>query len=123
MSNFLMIFMLQKQFFEKIINEGGRELIVLNPVLDFLCNSAFKNIDLTPGIPKTCFQHSQDVVFLFDYWLLRRFLNSQNVTLFILILVKKRNNVLGVFFSNKNLFIIRVIYTYQVDRIRIKIFW
>ena len=57
-----MIFLLQKQFFEKIITEGGRELIVLNPFLDFLCNSAFKNTGLVPGIPKTCFQHPQDVV-------------------------------------------------------------
>jgi hypothetical protein len=37
-------------------------LIVLNPVLDSLCNSAFKNIGLTPGIPKGCFQHPQDAV-------------------------------------------------------------
>ena len=57
-----MIFLLQKQFFEKITTEGGRELIVLNPFLDSLCNSAFKNTGLAPGIPKTCFQHPQDVV-------------------------------------------------------------
>ena len=57
-----MIFLLQKQFFEKIITEGGRELIVLNPFLDSLCNSAFKNIGLAPGIQKTCFQHPQDIV-------------------------------------------------------------
>ena len=55
-----MIFLLQKQFFEKIITEGDRELIALNPFLDFLCNSAFKNTGLVPGI--TCFQHPQDVV-------------------------------------------------------------
>ena len=60
-----MIFLLQKQFFEKIITEGGRELIVLNPFLDSLCNSAFKNIGLAPGIQKTCFQHPQDVVFIY----------------------------------------------------------
>ena len=59
---FLMIFLLQKQFFEKIITEEGRELIVLNPFLDSLCNSALKNTGLAPGIPKTCFQHPQDVV-------------------------------------------------------------
>ena len=57
-----MIFLLQKQFFEKIITEGGLKLIVLNPFLDSLCNSAFKNIGLAPGIPKTCFQHPQDMV-------------------------------------------------------------
>jgi hypothetical protein len=38
------------------------ELIVLNPFLDSLCNFSFKNIGLTPGIPKGCFQHPQDVV-------------------------------------------------------------
>jgi hypothetical protein len=59
-----MIFLLQKQFFEKIITEGGRELIVLNPFLDSLCNSAFKKTGLAPGIPKTCFQHPQDIVYL-----------------------------------------------------------
>ena len=37
-------------------------MIILNTFLDFLCNSAFKNIDLTPGIPKGRFQHPQDVV-------------------------------------------------------------
>jgi hypothetical protein len=37
-------------------------LIVLNPFLDSLCNFGFKNIGLTPGIPKECFQHPQDVV-------------------------------------------------------------
>ena len=64
MSIFLMISLLQKQFFEKIITEGGLKLIVLNPFLDFLCNSAFKNIGMAPGIPKTCFQHPQDIVYL-----------------------------------------------------------
>ena len=59
-----MIFLLRKQFFEKIITEGGLELIVLNPFLDSLCNSAFKNIGLGPGIPKTCFQYPQDIVLL-----------------------------------------------------------
>ena len=62
---FLMIFLLQNTFFEKIITEGGQELIVLNPFLDSLCNSAFKNIGLAPGIQKTCFQHPQDVVKMF----------------------------------------------------------
>ena len=57
-----MIFLLRNQFFEKIITEGGLKLIVLNPFLDSLCNSAFKNIGLAPGIPKTCFQHPQDIV-------------------------------------------------------------
>ena len=39
-------------------------MIVLNPYLDSLCNSAFKNIGLTPtaGIPKGCFQHPKDAV-------------------------------------------------------------
>ena len=60
---FLMIFLLKKQFFEKIITEGGLKLIVLNPFLDSLCNSALKNIGLAPGIPKTCFQHPQDIVY------------------------------------------------------------
>ena len=62
-----MIFLLQKQFFEKIITEGGRELIVLNPFLDSLCNSAFKNIGLAPGIQKTCYQHPQDVVIAYRF--------------------------------------------------------
>ena len=61
-SIFLMIFLLRKQFFEKIITRGGRELIVLNPFLDSLCKKKKKNICLTPGIPKTCFQHPQDIV-------------------------------------------------------------
>ena len=59
-----MIFLLREQFFEKIITDGGLELIVLNPFLDFLCNSAVKNIGLAPGIPKSCFQHPQDIVAL-----------------------------------------------------------
>ena len=37
-------------------------MIVLNPFLDSLCNFGFKNIGLTPGIPKWYFQHPQDVV-------------------------------------------------------------
>ena len=41
-------------------------MIVLNPFLDSLCNFGFKNIGLTPGIPKGCFQHPQDVVHDFD---------------------------------------------------------
>ena len=57
-----MIFLLREQFFEKIITDGGLELIVLNPFLDSLCNSAVKNIGLAPGIPKSCFQHPQDIV-------------------------------------------------------------
>ena len=57
-----MIFLQQKQFFEKIITGQGRQLIVLNPFLDSLCNLGFKNIGLAPGIQKVCFQHPQDVV-------------------------------------------------------------
>ena len=34
----------------------------MNPFLDSLCNFGFKNIVLTPGVPKGCFQHPQDVV-------------------------------------------------------------
>ena len=66
----LMIFLLRKQYFEKIITRGERELIVLNPFLDSLCNSAFKNICLTPGIPNGCCQHPQDVVIniLYQTW-------------------------------------------------------
>ena len=60
----LIIFFAPKQFFEKIITEGSRELIVLNPFLDSLCNSALKNTGLAPGIQKTCFQHPQDVVII-----------------------------------------------------------
>ena len=37
-------------------------MIVLNPFLNSLCNFGFKNIGLTPGIPKRCFYHPQDVV-------------------------------------------------------------
>ena len=47
---------------KKIITVGGQELIVLSPFLDSLGNFAFKNIDLAPGIPNTCFQHPQDIV-------------------------------------------------------------
>jgi hypothetical protein len=36
--------------------------MVLNPFLDSFRNFGFKNIGLTPGIPKLCFQHPQDVV-------------------------------------------------------------
>ena len=57
-----MIFLHRKQFFEKIITGQGRQLIVLNPFLDSLCNFGFKNICLTHGIPKGCFQHPQDIV-------------------------------------------------------------
>ena len=39
-------------------------MIVLNPFLDSLCNFGFKNIGLTPGVPKRCFQHPQDVVYI-----------------------------------------------------------
>ena len=39
-------------------------MIVLNPFLDSLCNLGFKNIGLTPGILKGCFQHPQDIVYL-----------------------------------------------------------
>ena len=60
-----MIFLLRKQFFEKIITEGGLKLIVLNSFLDSLCNSAFKNVGLLPGIPNTCFQHKIDMYFDF----------------------------------------------------------
>ena len=41
-------------------------MIVLNPFLDSLDNFGFKNIGLTPGIPKGCLQHPQDVVHDFD---------------------------------------------------------
>ena len=61
---FLMIFLLRKQFFEKIITEGGLKLIVLNPFLDSLCNFGFKNIGLTPGTGLGCFQSSQDIVYM-----------------------------------------------------------
>ena len=37
-------------------------MIVLNPFLDSLCNFGFRNIGPTPGIPKACFQHPQDIV-------------------------------------------------------------
>ena len=37
-------------------------MIVLNPFLDSLCNLGLKNIGLTPGIPKGCFQRPQDIV-------------------------------------------------------------
>ena len=73
---------------------------------------------------------SLDIIFYFSVILLcplrllvTIFLNSQNVTLVIFILVRKRNDVFGVFFSIKDLFIIQGIYIYQVDRIRIKTFW
>ena len=58
----LMIFLRRKQFFQKNSTGEGWEMIVLNPFLDSLWNSAFKNISLTPGIPKGCFQHPQDAV-------------------------------------------------------------
>ena len=56
-----MIFLLRKQFFEKIINKGGLELIVLNPFLDSLGYSGLKNIGLSLGTGSECFQSSQDV--------------------------------------------------------------
>ena len=37
-------------------------MIVLNPFSDSLCNSAFKNIDLTLRTGLGCFQSSQDIV-------------------------------------------------------------
>jgi hypothetical protein len=80
-----MIFLLRKQFFEKIITEGGLEFIVLNPFLDFLCISAFKNIGLAPGIPKTCFQHPQDVVVvLFSLWTSFETIQGRKIIIIIL---------------------------------------
>ena len=64
MFNFLMIVLPRKQFFEKNITGQGGQLIILNLFLDSLCNFVFENIGLTPGIPKGCFQHSQDAVHL-----------------------------------------------------------
>ena len=43
----LMIFLLRKQFFEKIITEGGSEIDCFEPVLEFFTQG------LAPGIPKT----------------------------------------------------------------------
>ena len=58
-----MFFGVEKSNLKKsVIGPGGLELIVLNPFLDYLCNFGFKNIGLTPGIPKGCFQHPQDAV-------------------------------------------------------------
>ena len=62
MSNFFYDFFAPKTKKKKIITEGGLELIVLNPFLDSLFNSAFKNIGLAHGIPKTYFHFPQDVV-------------------------------------------------------------
>ena len=62
-----MIFLLLKQYFEKTITGQRQWLIVLNPFLDSLCNSAFKNIGLTPGTGSICFQSSQDIVI--DFYL------------------------------------------------------
>ena len=42
-------------------------MIVFNAFLDSLCNLGFKNIGLTPGIQKACFQHSQDVVKMSEF--------------------------------------------------------
>ena len=71
-----MIFLLRKQFFEKIITGQRLKLIVLNPFLDSLCNFGFKNIGLTPGIPKECFEHPQDVVFSLNV----KFIYSEKAT-------------------------------------------
>ena len=60
---FLTIFFAEKQFFEKIISRGGRQLIVLNPFLDSLGHFGLKNISLPPGTGLGCFQSSQDVVY------------------------------------------------------------
>ena len=46
--------------FQQILNV--LQLFFFNPFLDSLSNFGFKNIRLTPGIPKECFQHPQDVV-------------------------------------------------------------
>ena len=40
----------QKFFFEKISTQKEQKWIVLNPCLDSLWNSAFKNIGLSPGV-------------------------------------------------------------------------
>ena len=45
------------------------------PIFGLLMQFGFKNIGLTPGIPKTCFQHPQDVVLLI---ILLRSLNKGN---------------------------------------------
>ena len=61
-------FLCLKQFFENKNTTGKHwELIVLNPFLDPLCNSAFKNIGLTTGISKECFQHPQMQCAKFTY--------------------------------------------------------
>ena len=99
MSNLFDDFLLRKQFFEKIITEGGLKLIVLNPFLDSLCNSAFKNIGLAPGIPNTCFQHPQDILYtLFD--LLKSKIQKFNFNF--------QNNIVFIFF-------------YQTDDVTFKI--
>ena len=41
----------------------------MNLFLDSLCNLGFKNIGQTPGIPKGCFQHPQDIVTIRQLWL------------------------------------------------------
>ena len=51
---------------ELIRSDKVGKLIVLNPFLDSLCNFGFKNIGLTPAIPKVCFQHPQDIV-IYDW--------------------------------------------------------
>ena len=61
-SNFFDNFFAEKQSFEKISSRGGRQLIVLNPFLDFLVHSGLKNIGLPPGTELGCYQSSQDVV-------------------------------------------------------------
>ena len=48
MSHFFDDFFASKTVFLKIITQGGLELIVLNPFLDSLCNSALKKIGLAP---------------------------------------------------------------------------
>ena len=53
---FSTIFFAEKQFFEKISSRGGRQLIVLNPLLDYLGHFGLKNIGLPPGAGLECFQ-------------------------------------------------------------------
>ena len=64
----------------------------MNPFLDSLCNFGFKNIGLTPGVPKRCFQHPQDVVYI------RQTKNEINKNTFFLGVKKWMNKTLSMIF-------------------------
>ena len=63
MSNFFDDFFAPKPVFWKNHNWVAPVIDCFEPIFGFLMQFWFQNIGLTPGIPKGCFQHPQDIVY------------------------------------------------------------